>query len=135
MSLRKTIIMSIITLLMFFLSFILIANDYMNMVPVTFTITALLFIYMIIKVFSKNDKKSIYKRKLQNILKTYDSLLVYSKNKYDIDNNNLLKVKTINDLMKAQQIISQPVIYIDEENRSRFIIKDEEKFLVYTLEV
>ena len=135
MSVKKTIILSIITIIMFFTSFILLANDYMNMVPVTFTITAILFIYMIVKIFSKNDKNSVYKRKLNNILKTYDAILVYSKNKYDMDKNNTLNVKTMNDLIKAQQIINQPVIYLDEEKQSKFILKDEDKFLVYTLNV
>ena len=105
MSVKKTIVLSIITLVMFFLSFILLSNDYMNMVPVTFTITGLLFIYMVVKIFTKNDKKTIYERKLKNILKTYDSILVYSKTKIELDKDNTLRVTNINDLMKAQQYI------------------------------
>jgi len=134
MSVKKTIIMSLITLVMFFLSYILLANDYMNMVPVTFTITGLLFIYMVVKIFTKNDKKTIYERKLKNILKTYDSILVYSKDKLDI-NKGILKIKTMNDLMKAQQIINKPIIYESLEKCSNFIINDEDKTLVYTLKI
>lgn len=135
MSVRKTIIMSFITLGMFLLSYILLANDYMNMVPVTFTITGLLFIYMAVKIFTKNDKKTIYERKLKNILKTYDSILVYSKDKINLNDIDVLKIKTMNDLMKAQQIINKPIIYEDLENSSNFIINDEEKILVYTLKI
>ena len=135
MSVRKTIIMSFITLGMFLLSYILLANDYMNMVPVTFTITGLLFIYMSVKIFTKNDKKTIYERKLKNILKTYDSILVYSKDKINLNDIDVLKIKTMNDLMKAQQIINKPIIYEDLENSSNFIINDEEKILVYTLKI
>ena len=134
MSVRKTIIMSIITLGMFLLSYILLASDCMNMVPVTFTITGLLFIYMVIKVFTKNDKKTIYNKKLKNILKTYDSILVYSKDKIDL-NSGILKIKTINDLMKAQQIINKPIIYESLEECSNFIINDDDKTLVYTLKI
>ena len=135
MSVKKTIIMSLITLGMFLFSYVLLANDYMNMVPVTFTITGLLFIYMVVKVFTKNDKKTIYDRKLKNILKTYDSILVYSKDKINLNDINVLKIKTINDLMKAQQIINKPIIYESLEKSSHFIINDDERILVYTLKV
>lgn len=135
MSIKKTIILSIITLVMFFLSFILLSNDYMNMVPVTFTITGLLFIYMVVKIFTKNDKKTIYERKLKNILKTYDSILVYSKTKIELDKDNTLRVTNMNDLMKAQQLINKPIIYQDEEKSSKFILKDEDKYLTYTLKI
>ena len=135
MSIKKTIILSIITLVMFFLSFILLSNDYMNMVPVTFTITGLLFIYMVVKIFTKNDKKTIYERKLKNILKTYDSILVYSKTKIELDKDNTLRVTNMNDLMKAQQLINKPIIYQEEEKSSKFILKDEDKYLTYTLKI
>ncbi len=135
MSVKKTLILSLITLVMFFLSFILLSNDYMNMVPVTFTITAILFIYMVVKIFTKNDEKSIYERKLKNILKTYDSILVYSKSKIELDKDNTLRVTTMNDLMKAQQLINKPIIYQAEEKESKFILKDEDKFLIYTLKI
>ena len=135
MSVKKTIVLSIITLVMFFLSFILLSNDYMNMVPVTFTITGLLFVYMVVKIFTKNDKKTIYERKLKNILKTYDSILVYSKTKIELDKDNTLRVTNINDLMKAQQLINKPIIYQDEEKCSKFILKDEDKYLTYTLKI
>lgn len=135
MSVKKTLILSLITLVMFFLSFILLSNDYMNMVPVTFTITAILFIYMVVKIFTKNDEKSIYERKLKNILKTYDSILVYSKSKIELDKDNTLRVTTMNDLMKAQQLINKPIIYQAEEKKSKFILKDEDKFLIYTLKI
>lgn len=135
MSVKKTLILSLITLVMFFLSFILLSNDYMNMVPVTFTITGLLFIYMVVKIFTKNDKKAVYERKLKNILKTYDSILVYAKTKIDIDKDNTLRVTTINDLMKAQQLINKPIIYQAEEKSSKFILKDEDKFLLFTLKI
>lgn len=135
MTTKKTLILSVVTLATFFLSLILLANDYMNMVPVTLTITTILFIYMAYKIFSKKDPTSVYKRTLKNILKSYDSILVYSKNKYDYDSNNVIRVKTMDNLIKAQEIINKPIIYVDLEKSSKFILKDDERLLVYTLKI
>lgn len=128
---RKMILFGIITVLMFFVSFTLLFNDIINYFIISCSITVILFIYCCCLVFTKKDKKTLYSKRIKKILKTYDSILVYSNDDYDLDNENILFVKKFDNLLTAQEELNKPIVYIGEEQSSIFLLKDDKEVLVF----
>ena len=125
---NKIIVLSIVDLLFFLLSFIFIINDLTNYLIVFVTLTIIFFIYLIYTVFEKTDEESIYKKKIKKILKTYDSILVYMEDDYKLNNENIMFVKKFEDLLIARDEVNNPILFIDEEKSSVFLLEDEERF-------
>ena len=128
---KKMILFGIITVLMFFTSFVLLFNDIINYFIISCSVTAILFIYCCYLVFTKKDKKTLYSKRIKKILKTYDSILVYSNEDYDLDNENILFVKKFDNLLTAQEELNKPIVYIGEEQSSIFLLKDDKEILVF----
>ena len=128
---KEIISVSLVTIMMFFISFILLFNDVINYFIVFITITIILFAYFCYIVFSKKDEKTIYDRKLKKILKTYDSILVYSNYEYDISNQNIIFLKKFDDLLSARDELDSTMIYIEEKESNIFMVKDNNELLVY----
>lgn len=128
---KKIIYICIITVLMFFVSFILFFNDVMNYFIICCTCTIILFIYSCYLVFQKKDKKTLYNKKIMKILKTYDSVLIYSNVDYNIGDENIIFVKKFDNLLTAQEELNKPIVYIGEERSSVFLLKDDKEILVY----
>lgn len=130
---KEMVGLSLITVMMFFLSFLFLFNDSMNYFIVFMTITIVLFVYFCYVVFSKKDEKSLYKKQLRKILKTYDSILVYSDCDYKIENKNIIFLKRFEDLLVAQEELDIPIVYIEEKESSVFLIKNDKELLTYIL--
>lgn len=135
MTIRKTLFLSIITLIIFYTSFILLANDCMKLFSVTITITAILFFYIAYKTITKSNPNKIYNQKLKKTLNKYESILVYSKEKYDLKKEKIIKIKDIDNLVKAQRIINKPIIYLTQDSKDVFILKDKEYLLVFNFKI
>ena len=128
---NNKIIISLIVLILFLLSIILLFNDLMNYFIVTITVTIILFIYLCFIVFRKEDDKSIYDRELKKILKTYDSILIYSDNDYKLNNDNIIIVNDLDDLVKINSVTKRPIIFIKEEKSAVFLLNSETELLAY----
>ena len=97
--LNKKIIIASITLVLFLISFILFHNDLINYFIISVTGTVIMFIYLCIVVFVKKKVKNEYDINLKKILRTYDSLLIYSNTDYEINEKNITLVKNINQIL------------------------------------
>lgn len=129
----KMIMLGFFVLITFLVSVILFFNDALNYFLVLITITVVLFSYLCVVVFRKNDDESVYDRDLKKILKTYDSILIYSDDDYNLEDEHIIFVKTLNDLIKSSRELNKPIIYINEEKSCLFIIKEENDLLVYIM--
>lgn len=126
----KVIVVGITTFVFIVISFILLFNDIINYFIVSATITGVLFIYLLYLVFDKTDEVSIYNKKLKKILKAYDSILVYTKDEIKLNDQNIIFVKKFDDLLKSQEELSKPILYVEEEKSSAFILLDGNELLV-----
>ena len=129
----KMIMLGFFVLITFLISIILFFNDALNYFLVLITITVVLFSYLCVVVFRKNDSVSVYERELKKILKTYDSILVYSEDDYKIEDEQIIFVKSLNDLIKSSRELNKPIIYVNEEKSCLFIVKEENSLLVYIM--
>lgn len=128
---RKIIFTCIITVLMFFISFVFFFNDVMNYFIVCSTCTMILFIYCCCLTFAKKDIKSLYIKRIKRILKTYDSILVYANSNFAIEDENIIFVKKFDNLLTAQEELNKPIFYIEEEKSSVFLLKDDKEILAF----
>ena len=128
---KEIMCVSLATATMFFVAFILLFNDVMNYFMVFITLTAILFGYLCFIVFSKKDRKTIYNREINKILKTYDSVLVYSDYDYDVDNQNIIFLKSFDNLLSAREELDTTMLYIKEKETDVFMVKDNSELLVY----
>ncbi len=131
--LNKKIIIASITLVLFLISFILFHNDLINYFIISVTGTVIMFIYLCIVVFVKKKVKNEYDRNLKKILRTYDSLLIYSNTDYEINEKNITLVKNINDLTRYCDELNKTIIYIEEADSSSFLMKVDNELLVYIM--
>lgn len=129
---RKKIIVALLTLVSFLTSFILYDNDLTNYLIISITITIILFVYLCIIVFKRKPKNE-YDKNLSKILKSYDSILVYSDVNYEIEEESITFAKNISDLVRYCDETNKTIIYIEEEEASSFIVKTEEGLLVYIM--
>ena len=131
----KIIVVGISTLITVIISFVLLFNDIINYFIVSITISGLLFIYLAYSVFTKNDDKSVYNKNLRKILKTYDSILVYTKDEISLTDQNIIFVKKFNDLLKSQEEFNKPILYFEEPESSIFSLQDGNELLVYIMKI
>ena len=128
---KEIISVSLVTVMMFFIAFILLFNDAINYFIVFITITAFLFAYLCYIVFSNKDEKTVYDRKIRKILKTYDSILIYSDYNYEVSKQNIIFLKKFDDLLAAREELETTMIYIEEKESNVFMVKDNNELLVY----
>lgn len=108
-------------------------NNLINYAIISGTLAVVDAITMII--FTKNTKSSeaIYKSNLNQILKSYDSILVKANNFPRLSDKNIIMVASIDDLIDAQLEIRKPIYYRMEVNACSFILLDSNEACVYIL--
>ncbi len=89
-------------------------------------------IRMILKV---SGSKSKYKRKLEQILREYDRVIVLARNGYEInENKRLIKVLSFNELLDARDTLEKPIVYVKvNEVKSEFYVEDVDKVYKYVM--
>ena len=130
----KKIIIGIITLFGFLISLILFSNDIINYFIISMTITTILFIYLCYSAFKvKNSDEKQYDKDLKEVLKKYDSILVYCDNDYEIDGELVIFVKNFEDLVRYCDEINKTIVYVNYEDSSAFYLKNSNELLVYVM--
>ena len=132
---EKMVVTSMVSFISFVLSLVLLFNDIINYFIVAVSITVVAFIYLIYTVFAKKDENTLYQRNLKRILKTYDSILVYSKDEIKLVDQNVIFVKSFKNILVAQEEFNKPIIYADEGDSSVFMLQDGNELLVYIMKV
>lgn len=86
-------------------------------------------------IMSSITKKSSYEVLLQDILNTYDRLIVVARDGYESDTvMKVVKVSTFEELLDVREILNKPIIYTKINNvKSEFIVEDENKIYKYIM--
>lgn len=117
------------------ISFVLYKNGLMNYLIITGTFTVICTIILVNTLITTRSDEAEYKSKLRQILRTYDSILVKSKNLPKLDNLNIIRVDTIEDLVDAQMEIRKPIYYQEQTESCAFVLLDNMTACFYTLKV
>jgi len=91
----------------------------------------ILLITDIICLLNEKDEGSIYNSSLKNILKTYESILVRTKNIPELKGKNVLILPNMDEIASAQIELKKPIYYYREEECTSFFITDTDEVLVY----
>ena len=78
-------------------------------------------------------KKSIYSKKLNKILKTYDGIIVEVKNLPDLINFNIINVSSFEELLDAHSEARQPINYYSENDKAIFVLINDNMAWEYVL--
>ena len=130
---EKIITLTFITLTLFLISLLLFNNDIINYFIFFISLSGIFFIYLIYIVFHKDDEIHKYKKKLNDILNTYDSILIYSKNDIDFMSENIIFVKSFQDIYIVHLIVKKMIIYINQEYTNLFLLLDGNILYVYSM--
>ena len=74
-----------------------------------------------------------YEKKVNKILKTYNSIMVKCRNIPISPDKNIIIVDDINSMINTQIETRKPILYYQEENSTSFMILDQEEVYIYLL--
>ena len=131
----KIIMLGFLACISFVAAFMFFFNDIPNYSILCITLSVIFIVYLIYTMFSEKNTRTLYETKLKNVLKTYDSDIIYADSDYEVTEKNIMFVKSLDDLLVASSILETPIIYIDERNASTFLVKNEDDLLVFILKV
>lgn len=114
-------------------SYYLYTQGYMNYLIVTGPVTLILVLILINFILNNRSEEALYKSKVRQILKTYDSVLVKSKNLPKLDAKNIIRVDTIEDLVDAQMEIRKPIYYQEQTESCAFVLLDNNEACIFII--
>ena len=97
------------------------------------TVALILFVVFILFCINSRDEESIYKNKLNKLLKTYDSILVKSSTLPSLEDRNIIQVDSFQDLINAQLEIRKPIYYKLQVSCCSFLLLDDKEACTYIL--
>lgn len=97
---------------------------------IMFSIVAVGITYLIVIIIKS---ESVYTRKLNKILKTYDGILVEINSLPKLANKETISVKNFNELIDAHSEIRKPINFVKNKNFVTFILINEGIVWTYTL--
>ena len=111
-----------------------------NVVYFIFSILILIFDFIFIKRiidYLKNNvlNRSKYRKELDKILKTYDQIIVISKNPPDIASAKKVEVENFEELLDAQEELNNPIIFYEDItlHKGVFVIMGDDIAWIYNL--
>jgi len=90
--------------------------------------------YLLILTIKEFKKESIYQKKLRKILKTYDSILVETKQIPNLNKYDIISVKTFEELIDAHSELRRPINFVQKLDSVKFLLISEGIVWIYTLE-
>lgn len=114
----------ILILLLLIVTILLLISSFK--VYVFVSLTALVIISILFYNYINNTKSedALYNSFVNNIMKTYFSILVEVEEVPSLDNKDIVKVKTFDDLLNAQEEVHKPIFYIKSEDTLTMFIID-----------
>ena len=129
----KLSLLSIIGIIFVFATILLLSTEYASYAILTATVAVIFVSYAVIFYNDTKDHYSMYKNKLRKIINTYDSVLVKSEKLPDMENHNIIRVASMEDLVYAQMVIKKPIYFYEEERACSFVLMDNPEICVYIL--
>jgi len=95
----------------------------------------IVFLRLIIYMLKSSSKKSIYDKKLSEILREYDRIIVQVEDGSVFTNNKkIIKVSSFLELLDARDTLEKPIVYVKINNvKSEFYVDDIDKAYKYTM--
>lgn len=129
------VLFSLLFVVMFILTLAFFSMELSGYVMVFGTLTIILFICLIISIFTSKNEEEIYKSTINKILRTYESILVKSNTIPNLEEKNIILVESFEDLVNAQVEIRKPIYYKMELSCCSFCLLDSSEACIYTLKV
>ena len=96
-----------------------------------FTIAGVLLLFAVTNILKNANPNVQYESSVNDILNTFDSILVKSNTVPNLDGRNIVTVMSIDDLVDAQLEIRKPICYIKQTESCSFILLDEKEAYIY----
>ena len=96
-----------------------------------FTIAGVLLLFAVTNILKNANPNVQYESSVNDILNTFDSILVKSNTVPSLDGRNIVTVMSIDDLVDAQLEIRKPICYIKQTESCSFILLDEKEAYIY----
>ncbi len=102
-----------------------------------FVVLLALFIILLISlglyIKEKPDEYSIFQKEKKRILKTYSSAIIEVENLPNIAGKNIIKVKSMDDLVDAQLELREPIYYKNDNDSCFFLLLHYNEACIYIL--
>lgn len=93
----------------------------------------LLCLALVIMNMTKKEKISNFQKRIRNICKVYDAIIVNTKTLPSLDDRNVVKVVSIENLIDAQMGIRKPIYFKDYNTSCAFVLLGEKEACVLIL--
>ena len=102
-----------------------------------FVVLLTLFIILLISlgfyIKEKPDEYSVFQKEKRRILKTYSSAIIEVENLPNIAGKNIIKVKSMDDLVDAQLELREPIYYKNDNDSCFFLLLHYNEACIYIL--
>ena len=112
---------------------ILLFNKLYTYLIIVLTVTVLAVLYLMKILKEKQTPESIYEQNLNEIIKTYEPILVDVKTTPEFDVKNIITVSSFEKLADVQYELKKPILYRKNISSCAFILMDNEVAYVYIL--
>jgi len=102
---------------------------------VLLTLFVVFIVLLSIYIREKPDEFSVYQKEKKRILRTYGSVIVEVETLPNIAGKNLIKVKSIDDLVDAQLELREPIYYKNDNDSCFFLLLHYNEACVYILKL
>lgn len=127
----KSVILMVLFAVCFVLSIIFYARSLTGYAILFITISILFGLFGGYFYIQGKNPKSAYENEIKSTLNTYDSILLKCNTIPNLDNRNIIRVESMDDLVDAQFEIRKPICYIKQTESCSFMLLDEKEVYVY----
>lgn len=96
-----------------------------------FTLAVVLLITGVGMLMKTSNPTRAYESKINDILNTYDSVLIKSNSVPSIEDRNIVMVLSFEDLIDAQMELRKPICYMKQTESCSFVLLDDKEAYVY----
>lgn len=132
---RKDYLFIIGVIIGFVVSFFLFINNLIEYFIIAAVVTVVLIISFVLYLKNNRSPEDKFKSTLNNILKTFDGILISTNNIPKLEGKNIILVDTMQDIIDAQAEIRKPIYYKKTVSSCSFILLDTNEACIYTLRV
>lgn len=106
--------------------------SYKEYAIICYIVSAVLLIISLMTIFIGSKPLDRYEKELNEILKTYDSVLAKTNNIPDLYEKNVILIDSIEDLVDIELEVRKPIVYFKQIETCSFILIDNDIAYIYT---
>ena len=129
----RKLVLTILFAIFLLLSVILVVSNEVNIALFSGLFTVFLGFMLVQTMKMDSSPTSKYNGMVNNILKTYDVILVEVENLPEISERKVVNTTSFKDMVNIEYEYRKPVYYIHNDNAYDFILLTDEEAYVYTL--